>query len=83
MNSNSISQFQRSSSFRLRMLRHDTTALLLTMCSPVLVLKTSQQPSSQLTASFYCGPEVLCGLKRICSPNAAIRGLKVLPLIRW
>ena len=70
---NSVSQFQRSFLFRLRMLRHDTTAaLLLTMCSPILVLKPSQQPSSQFTASFCCGPVVLCGLNRICSPNTAI-----------
>ena len=42
----SISRFQRF----LRMLRHDTTAaLLLTMCSSVLVLKPSQQPSFQFT----------------------------------
>ena len=54
--------FQRSSLFRFRMLRHDTTAaLLLTMCSPVLMLKPSEQQSSQFTASFCCDPEVLCG----------------------
>ena len=29
--------------------------------SPVLVLKPSQQPSIQFTASFCCGPVVLCG----------------------
>ena len=70
---NSSSRFQRSSLFRLRLLRHATTAaLLLTMCSPVLVLKPSQQPSIQFTASFCCGPVVLCGLDNICSPNAAV-----------
>ena len=70
---NSISRFQRSSLFRFRMLRHVTTAaLLLTMCSPVLVLKQSQQPSIQFTASFWCGPVLLCGLNKICSLNAAI-----------
>ena len=53
------------------MLQHDTSAaLLLSMFSPVLVLKPSQQPSSQFTASSCCGPAVLCVLKRICSPNA-------------
>ena len=51
--------------------RH-SAAFLLTMCSPVLVLNLSQQPSSQFPASFCCGPVVLCGLSRICSPNAAI-----------
>ena len=71
---NGISRFQRSSSlFRLRLLRHVTTAaLLLTMCSPVLVLKQSQQPSIQFTTSFYCGPVLLFGLNKICSPTAAI-----------
>ena len=69
---NSTTRFQRFPLFLLRMLRHDiTAALLLTMCSPVLVLKRSQQPSSRFTASFCCGPEVLCGLDGICSPNAA------------
>ena len=64
---NNISRFQRSSLFRLRMLRHNnSSAWLLTKCSPVLV------PSSQFTASFCCGPVVLCGLNTICSPNAAI-----------
>ena len=62
---NSLSRFQRSSLFRLRMLRQVTTAaLLLTMCSPVLVLEPSQQPSIQSTASFCSGPAVLCGLKQ-------------------
>ena len=49
----SSSRFQRSSLVRLRMLRHVTTAALsLTMCSPVPVLKPSQQPFIQFTASF-------------------------------
>ena len=46
--------------FRLRM-RHDTTAaLLLTMYSPVFVLKQIEQPSRQFTTSYCCGPAVVC-----------------------
>ena len=37
------------------------------MCSSVRVLRPSQQPSNQLTASCCCGPEVSCGLKSTCS----------------
>ena len=80
---NIISRFQRTSLFRLRMLRHFTTAaLLLTMCSPVRVLKPTQQPSIQFTASFCGGGAVLCGLNKICLPNAAICRLNGLPWMR-
>ena len=79
-----MSRFQRSSLFRLRVLRHFVSAaLLLTMCSPVRVLNPSQHPSNQFTASFCCGPEVFCFLKKICSPNAAICWANGSPLMRW
>ena len=57
-------------------------ALTLAMCSHARVLDPSQQPSNYFTASFCGGPEVLCGLKSICSPNAAICWLNGLPLMR-
>ena len=59
-----IARFQRSSLLRLRRLRHITTAaVLFTMCSPVRVLKPSQQPSNRFTTRFCSGPAVLCGLE--------------------
>ena len=62
---NSSSQFQRSSLFRLRMPRHVTTATAsLTMCSPVLVLKPSQQPYIQFTASFLLWSSSLVWLEQ-------------------
>ena len=42
------------------------------VCSLVRLLNLSQQPPNHFTASFCCGPEVLCGLRRTCSPNAWI-----------
>ena len=71
---NSVSRFPRSSLFRLRILRRDTTAaLMLTMCSVVLVgvetIRNNCSTNSQRVSA------VLCSLKRICSPSAAFCSL--------
>ena len=64
--SNSISRFQRSSLFRLDMLRHDTAALLLTMCSPALVLKHSQPTVQPVHSEFLLWPRRLVWFERGC-----------------
>ena len=46
-------------------------------------VRTRGTSAAVATSSVPCGPEVLCGLKSNCSPNAAICCLSGFPRVCW